>query len=123
MGNEKWSKVNGIGNVDLVFRSGKKVILTNVFHVPDMSRNLASGDLLCKTSIKSFYESRELILSRNGVFVGKGYSCDRMVKLCKTRKNSNFWKKGKIVILVKTRKFSRSRMTKQILPLESSRGI
>ena len=44
MGNEKRCKVHGIGNVDLVFTSGKKVILTNVFHVPDMSRNLVSGD-------------------------------------------------------------------------------
>ena len=43
---------------------------------------------------------------------------------CKTRENSNFLKKGKIVILVKIKNlFSRSRMTKQISPLESSRGI
>ena len=42
---------------------------------------------------------------------------------CKTRENSNFWKNGKIVILVKTRNFSRSRMTKLISPLESSREI
>ena len=39
---------------------------------------------------------------------------------CKTRENSNFLKKGKIVILVKIRKFSRSRMTKRTSPLESS---
>ena len=42
---------------------------------------------------------------------------------CKTRENSNFWKKGKILISVKTRNFSRSRMTKRISPLESSRKI
>ena len=42
---------------------------------------------------------------------------------CKTRENSNFWKNGKIVILVKNRNFSRSRMTKRISPLESSREI
>ena len=39
---------------------------------------------------------------------------------CKTRENSNFRKK---VILVKIRIFSRSRMTKRISPLESSREI
>ena len=39
---------------------------------------------------------------------------------CKTRENSNFQKKGKMVISVKIRKFSRSRMIKLILPLESS---
>ena len=41
-------------------------------------------------------------------------------KHCKTRENSNFLKKGKIVISVKTRKFSRSRMKKWISSLESS---
>ena len=44
-------------------------------------------------------------------------------KNCKTRKNSNFLKNGKMVILIKTRNFSRSRMTKRTSPLESSRKI
>ena len=39
---------------------------------------------------------------------------------CKTRENSNFWKKGKIVISVKTRNFSRSRMTKRISPFSQN---
>ena len=42
---------------------------------------------------------------------------------CKTRENSNFLKKGKTVISVKTRNFSRSRMKKQTSPFESSREI
>ena len=42
---------------------------------------------------------------------------------CKTRENSNFLKKGKIVISVKIQNFSRSRMTKRTSPLESSREI
>ena len=37
---------------------------------------------------------------------------------CKIRENSNFLKKGKIVILVKNQNFSRSRMLKHISPLE-----
>ena len=41
----------------------------------------------------------------------------------KTRENSNFLKKGKMVISIKIRNFSRSRMTKRISPLESSREI
>ena len=39
---------------------------------------------------------------------------------CKTRENSNFLKKGKMVISVKIQNFTRSRMTKQTSPLESS---
>ena len=42
---------------------------------------------------------------------------------CKTRENSNFLKNGKMVISVKIRNFSRSRMTKRTSPLESSREI
>ena len=42
---------------------------------------------------------------------------------CKIRENSNFLKKGKMVISVKVQNFSRSRMTKQISPLESSHEI
>ena len=42
---------------------------------------------------------------------------------CKTRENSNFMKMGKIVILIKTQNFSRSRMMKRISPLESSHEI
>ena len=41
----------------------------------------------------------------------------------KTRENSNFLKKGKIVILVKIQNFSRSRMMKRTSPLESSLEI
>ena len=39
---------------------------------------------------------------------------------CKTQENSNFRKKGKIVILVKIQNFSKSRMTKRTSPMESS---
>ena len=42
---------------------------------------------------------------------------------CKTRENSNFLKNGKIVILVKIRNFSRSRMMKRTSLLESSHEI
>ena len=42
---------------------------------------------------------------------------------CKTRENSNFLKKGKMVISVKIQNFSRSQMMKRISPFESSREI
>ena len=42
---------------------------------------------------------------------------------CKTRENFNFLKKGKIVISVKIRNFSRSRMMKRTFPLKSSHEI
>ena len=42
---------------------------------------------------------------------------------CDTSENSNFLKNGKIVISVKIQKNFRSRMTKRISPLETSREI
>jgi hypothetical protein len=84
MGNEVHSKVVGTGSVELNFTFGKKVTFVNVLHVPYMNRNLVSGDLLGKSGIKSVYELGKLILTCNGVFVGKGYSAEGMIKLCTT---------------------------------------
>ena len=42
---------------------------------------------------------------------------------CKTRENSNFLKKGKMVISAENLEFSRSRMTKRTFPLKSSHEI
>ena len=42
---------------------------------------------------------------------------------CKTRENSNFLKKGKMVISIKIQNFSRSRVMKQTSTLELSREI
>ena len=42
---------------------------------------------------------------------------------CETPRKSNFLKKGEMVISIKIRNFSRSRMTKRTSPLESYREI
>ena len=42
---------------------------------------------------------------------------------CKTRENSNFLKKGKMVILTENPEFSRSQMTKRTFSLKSSHEI
>ena len=55
--------------------------LLNVLHVPEIRKNLVSANLLCKNGIKTVLESDKLIMSKNGMFVGKGYSCDGMFKL------------------------------------------
>lgn len=81
MGNEGRSKVLGKGTIEVVFTSGKKITLINVLYVPYMNKNLVSGDLLGKSGIKAVFESGKLILSKSGNFVGKGYSCDGMIKL------------------------------------------
>ena len=56
---------------------------------------------------------------RNSVKGGGGGGGEKV----KTEKNSIFLKKGKSVISVENRKFSRSRMTKLTASLNSSREI
>ena len=81
MANGVRAKVHGKGDVHLQFTSGKKLVLTNVLHVPDVVKNLMSADILNKKGLKAVLESNNVILSKNGVFVGKGYSCNGMFKL------------------------------------------
>ena len=52
----------------------------NVFHVHDVRKNLISASLLCKKGLKAVLEAGKIIFSKNGVFVGQGYSCDVMFK-------------------------------------------
>lgn len=81
MGDHDSAKVLGKGSVELNFTSGKKLLLVNVLYVPDIIKNLVSANLLCKKGFKVVVESDKIILSKNGLFVGKGYSCDGMFKL------------------------------------------
>ena len=60
-------------------------------------------------------EFRNEILLRGGGGGGGGE--------CETPKKYNFLKNGKMVISIKIQNFSRSRMTKQTSPLESSSEI
>ena len=80
MGNYNQAKVIGKGTVEVKMSSGKMMILTNVFHVLNI-KNLVSANLLCKSGVKAVLKSEKLILSKNEIFVGKGYATDSMYKL------------------------------------------
>ncbi|XP_073137594.1 uncharacterized protein [Henckelia pumila] len=73
MGNSATSEVAGVGNVVLKMTSGKEVTLKNVLHVPDIRKNLVSGSLLSKAGFRMVFESDKFVLTKSGVFVGKGY--------------------------------------------------
>ena len=81
MGNNNTIKVHGKGTIEIHFTLGKKMTLITALHVPKIRKNLISANLLCKGGFKTFLESVKLILSKSGVFVGKGYACDGMFKL------------------------------------------
>jgi hypothetical protein len=44
-----------------------------VQHVPGTNRNLISGSLLCRDGFKLMFESNKFIVSKFGLFIGKGY--------------------------------------------------
>ncbi|KAL8132571.1 hypothetical protein AgCh_008162 [Apium graveolens] len=55
--------------------------LKNVLYVPDIRKNLVSGSLLNKHGFRIIIESDKVILSKSGMFVGKGYLTDGLFKL------------------------------------------
>jgi len=81
MGNSTTIPVKGIGNVELKFTSRKIVTLTNVFYVPEVRKNLVSGSLLNKFGFRLVFEADKFVLSKGGMFMGKGYACEGMFKL------------------------------------------
>ena len=87
MGNHDTTKVEGERTMKLQFNSGKKLILMNVFHVLNVKKNLIFVNLLCKKVSKAAIEVDKVIISKNGIFVGQGYSCNGMYKLCINKSN------------------------------------
>ena len=81
MGNNNIAMEVGKGVVELNFTFGKKVTLYNVFHLPSIRNNLVSASCMCKHVLKIVLEGNTCIISKNGMFVGKCYSCDGMYKL------------------------------------------
>ncbi|KAK4355949.1 hypothetical protein RND71_024920 [Anisodus tanguticus] len=89
MENNDSAVVAGKGMVKINFTSEKKVTLNNVFHVPSIRKNLVSASHLCKNELKIILEGNNCIVSKNAIFVGKGYSCNGMYKLS-INNNNNF---------------------------------
>ncbi|GKB70331.1 hypothetical protein Tco_0931743 [Tanacetum coccineum] len=81
IGNHSTTQVQGIRKVDFVFTSGNNLTLNNVFHVPNVRKNLMSGSILSKFGFKLVFEFDKFILSKGGKFVGKGYLSGGMFKL------------------------------------------
>ncbi|XP_073046157.1 uncharacterized protein [Primulina eburnea] len=87
MGNHDTAMVLGRRTIELQFTSGKKVILMNVLHVPDVRKNLISTSLLCKKGLKAVIEAEKLILSKNG---DDPKTYDEAI----ASRNSSFWKEA-----------------------------
>ncbi|GKA88599.1 pol polyprotein [Tanacetum coccineum] len=74
MGNSATADIKGEGDVVLKMTSEKELKLTNVLYVLEICKNLVSGWLLNKFGFRLVFESNKFVLSKNQVYVGKGYA-------------------------------------------------
>ena len=81
MGNSTTSIVEGKGKVVLKLTSGNELTLNEVLYVPDIRKNLVSGALLSKHGFCIVFESDKVVLTKSGVYMGKGYKLGGMFKL------------------------------------------
>jgi len=89
MGNASTVQVQGKETIETEFPSRKTLTLKDVFYVPEVRKNLIFVPLLNKNGFKSVFEGDKFILSKGGVFVGKGYLCENMLKCNIANINSN----------------------------------
>ena len=81
MANSTKAKVEGTGKVCLKMISGKVVTLNNVLHVPELRKNLVSTSLLTKNGFECVFVSNKVVISKNEVYVGKGYLTEGLFKI------------------------------------------
>ena len=60
---------------------GKELIMTNVLYVPEIRNNLVSSSLLNSHGFRLVFESDKFVLSKSGMYIGKGYMSGGMWKL------------------------------------------
>ena len=80
MGNHNSANVLGKWTIELYFTYGQILCLLNMFHVPEIRKNLLFVSLLSKKGFKILLDSDKVIVTMSGMFVGKGYSYDGMFK-------------------------------------------
>ena len=73
MGNSTTAPVLRIGDVELKFTSRSILMLTNVFYVPEVRKNLVLRGLLNKFGFKLVSEVDKFVLSKKCMFIGNGY--------------------------------------------------
>ena len=73
LGDSHTAQVLGKGKIMLKLTSGKTLTLSDVLHVPNIKANLVSIALLGKVGVKVSFESDRIVMTKNNIFVGKGF--------------------------------------------------
>ena len=73
MGNSVTSDIQRQGKVILKMTSRKNLTLNNVLYVTEIRKNLVYGSLLNKHGFRMVFEADKVVVSKPGMFVGKGY--------------------------------------------------
>ena len=80
-GDSSKTKVLESGEVDLKFTFGRVLTLKDVLYTSSMKKNLMSSFFLNNAGFKQTVESNNYVITKNRLFVGKGFACDGMFKL------------------------------------------
>ncbi|PON33281.1 hypothetical protein PanWU01x14_354220 [Parasponia andersonii] len=102
MGNSATSEIQRLGKVVLKMTPRKELTLNNVIYVPDIRKNLVSSSLLNKYGFHMVFETDKFVLTKNGLFVGKGYECGGIFKLNVMTIKSNINKANSSAYLIKS---------------------
>lgn len=81
MGNFATATIAGKEKFILKITSTKKLTLNDVIQVPDIRENLVSGSILSKKGFKLVFESDKLVLTKERIYVGKGYLNEGLIKM------------------------------------------
>ena len=81
LGNPTSARVMGEGKILIKFTYGKLLSLSNALYVHSLCKTLVSGILLNKVGVKTIVGDDKIVISHNGVFVGKGYLNGRLFVL------------------------------------------
>nr|GEV41022.1 zinc knuckle CX2CX4HX4C [Tanacetum cinerariifolium] len=81
MGNKTALKIEGKGKVILKLTSRNELVLSNVLHVANITKNLIFGPTLSNKGFKVVFESDEFVITKGGVYVEKGYLNEGLFKL------------------------------------------
>ena len=81
LGDSHIAQVLGKGKVMLKLTSRKTLALNDVLHDPNIRENLVSIALLGKVGVKVSFEYDKIVMTKNNIFVGKGFCNQRLFVL------------------------------------------